>query len=114
MKYLLIGIVIFTVSIVSIGILGAANEKGVRPESGDMSDVAASHEPGRVYPIAAGVWYPTDGPIPEKPMRYYRVRCWPGCHTGSSLGMYPDDKLHDMPIHYTSTIDKHPKIEKEK
>ena len=40
----------------------------------------------RVYPITAGVWYPGD-PLPEKPFRYYRVRCWPGCH---SYGKYAD------------------------
>ncbi len=34
----------------------------------------------RVYPIAAGIWYPGQ-PLPEKPFRYYRIRCWPGCHT---------------------------------
>jgi hypothetical protein len=59
-------------------------------------------------PIAAGVWYPTDGPVPEKPMRYYRVRCWPGCHTGSDLGKYPHKTLRDMPIWPTSTVGTHP------
>jgi hypothetical protein len=32
------------------------------------------------YPIAAGVWYPGDGPIPDDSFHYYHVRCWPGCH----------------------------------
>jgi hypothetical protein len=36
------------------------------------------------YPIAAGVWYPGDGPLPEHPFRYYKVRCWPGCHDPAS------------------------------
>ena len=58
-------------------------------------------------PIAAGVWYPTDGPVPEKPARYYRVRCWPGCHTGSTYGKYPDKALDDKPIWPTSTINLH-------
>jgi hypothetical protein len=58
-------------------------------------------------PIAAGVWYPTDGAVPEKPMRYYRIRCWPGCHTGSSLGKYPRKTLNDKPIYPTSTVDAH-------
>lgn len=53
-------------------------------------------------PIAAGVWYPTDGEVPDHPMRYYRVRCWPGCHTGSSYGKYPDKVLNDQPIFPTS------------
>jgi hypothetical protein len=39
----------------------------------------ASPEIPRKYPIAAGVWYPGD-PLPKVPSRYYRVRCWPGCH----------------------------------
>ena len=45
----------------------------------------------RVYPIAAGVWYPGD-PLPEKAFRYYRIRCWPGCHHNSEYGLYPDKK----------------------
>lgn len=59
------------------------------------------------YPIAAGVWYPQNGPIPDKPMRYYRVRCWPGCHTGSALGKYPAKTLMDKPIYPTSTVKAH-------
>ena len=59
------------------------------------------------YPIAAGVWYPQDGPIPDKPMRYYRVRCWPGCHTGSALGKYPTKTLMDKPIYPTSRVKAH-------
>ncbi|UCD78670.1 MAG: hypothetical protein JSW26_25235 [Desulfobacterales bacterium] len=58
-------------------------------------------------PIAAGIYYPSDGQVPDNPVRYYRVRCWPGCHTGSSLGKYPDKALKDTPIFPTSTIDGH-------
>ena len=58
-------------------------------------------------PIAAGVYYPSDGPVPENPVRYYRVRCWPGCHTGSALGKYPDQSLKDKPIFPTSTVPGH-------
>jgi hypothetical protein len=36
------------------------------------------------YPIAPGIWYPGDGPLPEHPFKYYRVRCWPGCHDPNS------------------------------
>ncbi len=61
-------------------------------------------------PIAAGVWYPTDGPVPDRPMRYYRVRCWPGCHTGSSYGKYPDKALNDKPIFPTSAARSHPVV----
>ncbi len=114
MKYFLIGVALFIISIVSIGIIGAATEKGAGPMVGDNTNAAASVEPGRVYPIAAGVWYPTDGPIPDKPVRYYRVRCWPGCHSGSSLGMHPNTKLNDKPIYSTSTIDKPSKIHEKK
>lgn len=46
----------------------------------------------RVYPIAPGVWYPGQA-LPEKPFRYYRIRCWPGCHHASPYGMYPDEPV---------------------
>ena len=66
-------------------------------------------QPDWEIPVAAGVWYPQNGPLPDKPMRYYRVRCWPGCHSGSSLGMYPDKPLlGDTPLHRTSTVDNLP------
>jgi len=58
-------------------------------------------------PIAAGIYYPSDGAVPDHPVRYYRVRCWPGCHTGSSLGKYPNKALPGAPIFPTSTIDGH-------
>ena len=70
----------------------------------------AANQPDWEVPIAAGTWYPQDGPLPDRPMRYYRARCWPGCHVGSSFGMYPDEPLEDdMPIHMTSTINNLPK-----
>jgi hypothetical protein len=65
-------------------------------------------KPSWEVPIAAGVWYPTDGPVPDHPMRYYRVRCWPGCHTGSSYGKYPQKTLNDKPIFPTSAARAHP------
>ena len=68
----------------------------------------ASSATARVYPIAPGVWYPGQGPLPEKPVRYYRARCWPGCHHGSTHGMYPDEPLNMEPIFPTSTIDLEP------
>ena len=77
---------------------GVAAEKAVIPKS----------VPDWPSPIAPGVWYPTDGPIPEKPMRYYRVRCWPGCHTGSPYGKYPHKSLSMDPIFPTSTVPGHP------
>ena len=56
-------------------------------------------------PLAAGVYYPHKGETPQAEMRYYRVRCWPGCHVGSDKGMYPEYPLmRDKPIFPTSTI----------
>jgi len=56
-------------------------------------------------PLAAGVYYPHKGEVPQENMRYYRVRCWPGCHVGSDKGMYPEYPLvDDKPIFQTSTI----------
>jgi hypothetical protein len=36
------------------------------------------------------------------------VRCWPGCHRGSSHGKYPDKPLNMNPIFPTSTMDRIP------
>jgi hypothetical protein len=36
------------------------------------------------YPIAPGIWVPGDGPLPAHPFKYYRIRCWPGCHDPNS------------------------------
>jgi hypothetical protein len=56
-------------------------------------------------PLTAGVYYPHKGDTPQEKMRYYRVRCWPGCHVGSDKGMYPNYPLvDDKPIFPTSTI----------
>ena len=57
----------------------------------------------RVYPIAAGVWYPGD-PLPEKPFRYYRVRCWPGCHHNSEYGKYEDLPKSNTSAHEKSEL----------
>ncbi len=45
----------------------------------------------RQYPIAAGVWYPGD-PLPKEPSRYYRIRCWPGCHSYGEWATFPKTK----------------------
>ena len=70
--------------------------------------VTSNPEISRVYPIAPGVWYPGDGALPEKPIRYYRVRCWPGCHRGSSHGKYKYTPLNMKPIFPTSTVPAQP------
>ena len=77
-------------------------------ENADMSSEKITWE----VPIAPGIYYPSDGVVPDHPVRYYRVRCWPGCHTGSSLGKYPNKALKDIPIFPTSTIDGHTPIRK--
>ena len=83
----------------------AKGEGTTSPASSAVSESAGAE---RVYPIAPGVWYPTDGPLPENPIRYYRVRCWPGCHTGSPHGKYPQKSLDMDPIFPTSTVPGHP------
>jgi len=85
-----------------------AAQETEKPSVSTTAAAPASSATARVYPIAPGVWYPGQGPIPEKPIRYYRARCWPGCHHGSSHGMYPDKPLNMKPIFPTSTIDLAP------
>ena len=106
MKYIIILIscvclVIFAGLLPVIG-SNTMGEKGTEPNA-----VAPSNPVTWEVPIAAGIYYPSDGPVPENLVRYYRVRCWPGCHTGSSLGKYPDQSLDDNPIFPTSTVDGH-------
>ena len=49
----------------------------------------------RVYPIAPGVWYPGQ-PLPKKAFRYYRMRCWPGCHSYGEFANPPKTKKPDQ------------------
>jgi hypothetical protein len=93
--------------IVSVGILPVFGSAPAPQQNSGETAAKASGQPSWEIPVAAGVWYPTDGSMPEKPMRYYRVRCWPGCHTGSSYGKYPHKALEGRPIFPTSTIDGH-------
>lgn len=95
MRYLLIFFALISLIIASATTSKAGN-----------AQVKSTEEP-RVYPIAPGVWYPGE-PLPERPMRYYRVRCFPGCHRGSSFGKYPNKPLNMKPIFPTSTIDLGP------
>ncbi len=74
------------------------------PSRDDLESSASSVD--WEVPIASGVYYPSDGDVPEHPVRYYRIRCWPGCHSGSSYGRYPDMDLNEQPIYPTSTIDR--------
>jgi hypothetical protein len=68
------------------------------------ASATSSGDRKREYPIAPGIWYPQDGALPERPVRYYRVRCWPGCHSGSPHGKYPNRTLRAGPIFPTSTV----------
>jgi len=108
MKYLLI---IFTLMFVVVyaTTLRAEDEADTTITEPTATSIESAESP-RVYPIAPGVWYPGE-PLPEKPMRYYRVRCWPGCHHGSSYGKYPDEPLNMKPIFPTRTIDYCPPLE---
>jgi hypothetical protein len=110
MKYFLIGVTALFLLIAVGNILATSNDTAVVTAS-QLSDESAPTS--RVYPIAAGVWYPGNGALPEKPMRYYRVRCWPGCHSGSSYGKYPERPLNMKPIFPTRTIDNCPALQKE-
>jgi hypothetical protein len=100
MKYATI-LLSFLFLFVFAGILPVTGSAPVAQKENGENAAKAAEQP-------TGVWYPTDGAVPEKPMRYYRVRCWPGCHTGSDLGKYPHKTLRDMPIWPTSTVGSHP------
>lgn len=107
MKYLA-GIFVLGVVIIYGGALGGGGDTH-KAVSEAIAGSQATQEASWAYPIAPGVWYPGD-PLPEKPMRYYRVRCWPGCHRGSSHGMYPEKPLNMKPIFPTGTIDLSPTL----
>ena len=106
MKYAII-LLSFIFLFVFTGILPVSGNAPVAQKEDGENTAKTAEQPTWEIPIAAGVWYPSDGAVPEKPMRYYRVRCWPGCHTGSSLGKYPDKILRDKPIWPTSTVGTH-------
>ncbi len=106
MKYIII-LVSCVMLVVFAGLLPVMGSNTQRVKGSGSPAAAPSQQVTWEVPIAPGIYYPSDGPLPDKPMRYYRVRCWPGCHTGSSLGKYPDKALNDKPIFPTSTIDGH-------
>lgn len=103
MKY----VIIFFVSIFLIITVVNIVQTGDKPI--DLKDKTTTNtKTSRIYPIAPGVWYPGDGALPEKPVRYYRARCWPGCHSGSPQGKYPNRPLNMKPIFPTSTVPAQP------
>lgn len=91
-----------------LGLAGAglSSDQATSAQSGTAAPSAVAEKTERVYPIAPGVWYPGQ-PMPENPIRYYRVRCWPGCHSGSDYGKYPDRPLNMEPIYQTSALRAH-------
>ena len=93
-----------TILILIIFLVAGLSTLVISGEDTSTTTTPTTEELARKYPIAPGVWYPTDGPIPEKPIRYYRVRCWPGCHSGSDYGKYPQKSLTMKPIHRTSAL----------
>jgi len=97
--------------LVVISLVGIVSVLSSQAQTSDISTATprTTSEAIHLYPIAPGVWYPGYGELPEKPVRYYRVRCWPGCHHGSSHGKYPDIPLNMDPIFPTSTMDLIPK-----
>ena len=99
MKYFIIFLASLFLIIGVVNVVGTG-DKPVQSKDSTKTTI----ETARMYPIAPGVWYPGDGALPEKPMRYYRARCWPGCHSGSSYGKYPDRPLNMKPIFPTSTV----------
>ena len=102
MKYLSRIILVFVIAAGAVffifACVGAPQENTI-----DLEKVAV---PDWDYPIAPGVYYPCDEKIPDHPVRYYRARCWPGCHSGSSHGLYPESELDYSPVFMTSTIDR--------
>ena len=112
MKYVIITISCLCL-VLFVGFLPAIGSHTHGLKNSEEKAVESSDEITWEVPIAAGIYYPSDGPVPENLIRYYRVRCWPGCHTGSSLGKYPDKELKDKPIFPTSTVDAHSDISSE-
>ena len=108
MKYCMIFIVSMCLAISVVTIVQTGDKPAHSKDSKEIKTKIA-----HVYPVAPGVWYPGDGVLPEKPVRYYRARCWPGCHSGSPYGKYPHKPLNMKPIFPTSTVPDQPVILKD-
>ena len=117
MKYLLsVVISIFLITISGFMITGCSESPAVvetetvsshHQETEKQRSTLVVHldQPSTDYPIAPGIYYPWNEEQEEVYVRYYRVRCWPGCHSGSSVGLHPDKKLDHLPAYMTSNID---------
>jgi len=101
LKYILLVVLLVTCVTVVKTLSAPETPIPVSPEAAKSHGEKVDWE----IPLAAGVYYPHKGETPQAKMRYYRVRCWPGCHVGSDKGMYPNYPLvRDKPIFPTSTI----------
>ncbi|MBD3305314.1 hypothetical protein GF339_03050 [candidate division KSB3 bacterium] len=100
MRHLVICAVVITL-LAAVGVVAQTQEQPIASEEKSAATPVATDPEvitaPRKYPIAAGVWYPGQ-PLPEKPFRYYRIRCWPGCHHNSEYGKYPD-RPTTSPVH---------------
>ena len=117
MKYLLSAVILIFLFIISgFTITGCSKFPAVLETETISSDYQETEiqkstlfvtleKPSNAYPIAPGIYYPWNEEKAEIPVRYYRARCWPGCHSGSSSGLYPDQKLDYLPVYMTSQID---------
>ena len=93
---------VILISVVTMSVMAQTTDSDKLPEGREASPSQDGETPSeqpvetsgqtpnveRRYPVAAGVWYPGE-PVPTVPSRYYRIRCWPGCH---SSGEYADPK----------------------
>jgi len=97
MKHFLILLAVMFL-IVAVGVVAQTSDKSSSSKDDDNTQATSAQPTAtpetatkvpRKYPIAAGVWYPGD-PLPKKPSRYYRIRCWPGCHTYGEWANKPE------------------------
>ena len=102
MKYLVVFFSLLFL-LIALAVVGFSSDQTTTTKSVVASPAARAQTTEHVYPIAPGIWYPGQ-PMPEKPIRYYRIRCWPGCHSGSDYGKYPHKPLKMKPIYRTSTV----------
>lgn len=102
MKYLVVFFSLLFL-LTALAVVGFSSDQTTTTKPVVASPAAVAKGTERVYPIAPGIWYPGQ-PMPEKPIRYYRIRCWPGCHSGSDYGKYPHKPLKMKPIYQTSTV----------
>jgi hypothetical protein len=71
-------------ALLAAGCAGSPKAGGTGPGETPAEDAVVESQEIWQFPIAPGIWYPGDGPLPEHPFKYYRVRCWPGCHDPNS------------------------------